>query len=86
MLFIINDNFDKQLKKLSKKFRLINSDFKEFKDNFNVSDWKHLWKWIYKFRIKNSSIPVWKSGWFRVIILSKTKKVSINILKNQGSV
>ncbi len=71
MLFILKEPFNKQLNKLFKKYNLILNDFADFKSNFNINSWKHLGKWIYKFRIKNSSIPVWKSWWFRIIILIK---------------
>ncbi len=74
MLFIIKEQFEKQLKNLSKKYKLLLDDFENFKLNFSIQDWKHLWKWIYKFRMKNSSIPVWKSWWFRIILLLKIEE------------
>lgn len=74
MLFIIKEHFEKQLKNLSKKYKLILDDFENFQLNFNILEWKHLWKWIYKFRMKNSSIPVWKSGWFRIILFLKVEE------------
>lgn len=71
MIFIIKDNFEQELKKLSKKYKLIFDDFDYFKKTFDINNWKHLWKWIYKFRLKNSSTPVWKSWGFRIIMLAK---------------
>jgi len=73
MIFIIKDSFDKQIQDLSKKYKLIFDDFSEFKEKFDIREWKHLWKWIYKFRVKNSSIPTWKSWWFRIILLVKVE-------------
>ena len=77
MRFVIKDNFNKQLNNLFKKYNLILEDFENFKLNFNINSGIHLWKWIYKFRIKNSTIPTWKSWWFRIILL-------IRILENKA--
>ncbi len=77
MIFVIKDNFFKQLKVLVKKYKLIEQDFEDFKNNFNLSDWKHLWKWIYKFRMKNSSINSWKSWGFRIILLVKITDLKV---------
>ena len=74
MIFLIKEHFEKQLNNLSKRYKLLNDDFENFKSNFNILEWKYLWKWIYKFRMKNSSIPVWKSGWFRIILLLKIEE------------
>ena len=77
MDFIISEYFLSKIKKLHKDFPKIESDFYDFQKNFVLENGKHLWKSIYKFRIKNSSIPTGKSGWFRIIIyvLIQEKKV-----------
>lgn len=77
MIFIIKNAFSKQLEDLSRKFKLIPKDFENFKKTFSLYDGKNLWKWIYKFRMKNSSIPVWKSWWFRIILLAKVEENKI---------
>ena len=65
-----SDNFLKEVKKLSKKFKLIKSDLKqaiidiEKKENLGVP----LGYNLYKKRVQNSSIPTGKSGGFRIII------------------
>ena len=88
-----SDNFLKEAKKLSKKFRLLKSDLEETlgeieqNNDFGV----FLGCNLFKKRIKNSSIPTGKSGGFRVIIYlqledkivlisiySKTKKESLS--------
>ncbi|MDP2090508.1 MAG: addiction module toxin RelE [Candidatus Gracilibacteria bacterium] len=74
MLFIIKEHFEKQLKNLSKKYKLILDDFENFQLNFNILEGKHLGKGIYKFRMKNSSIPVGKSGGFRIILFLKVEE------------
>ncbi|MDD2871753.1 MAG: hypothetical protein PHS49_07235 [Candidatus Gracilibacteria bacterium] len=74
MLFIIKEQFEKQLKNLSKKYKLLFDDFENFKLNFNIQDGKHLGKGIYKFRMKKSSIPVGKSGGFRIILFLKIEE------------
>lgn len=67
------DNFLKEAKKLSKKFRLLKSDLEqavlEIKqdNNFGV----FLGFNLFKKRIKNSSIPTGKSGGFRLIIYAQ---------------
>ena len=77
MIFVESDFFSKQLKKLEKKYPKIKDDFDNFKKDFNLGLWKNLWKDIYKFRIWNSSIPVWKRWWFRIILFFVVKKDKI---------
>ncbi len=77
MLFIVKDIFLKQIQELSKKYKYINDDFQDFKKTFSIQNGKHLWKWIYKFRMKNSSLLSWKSWWFRIILLVKIKENKI---------
>lgn len=68
-----SDNFLKEAKKLSKKFKLLKSDLQtavkeiEEKQDLGVS----LGYNLYKKRVKNSSIPTGKSGGFRIIIYQK---------------
>lgn len=70
-----SDNFLKEAKKLSKKFKLLKSDLQEAllqmeeKNDFGV----FLGSNLFKKRIKNSSIPTGKSGGFRVIIYEKVE-------------
>lgn len=68
MKFVLSQYFLGKIKYLKKHFPKIEADFKDFETNFLLEEWKHLWKSIYKFRMKNSSIPTGKSGWFRIII------------------
>ncbi len=61
--------FDKQIEKLEKNYPKIKSDLTFFEKNLlDESYFSELWHWIYKYRLKNSSIPVWKRGWFRIIL------------------
>jgi len=71
-----SENFLKEAKNLSKKFKLLKSDLKqaveeiESKNNLVVS----LGYNLYKKRVKNSSIPTGKSGGFRIIIYQKIEE------------
>ena len=69
--FIETSIFNNKLIWISKRFNKVDLDWNNFIENFEITFWIHLWEWIYKFRIKNSSIPTWKSWWFRVIYSSK---------------
>ena len=63
------DSFSKEVKKLSKKYKLLSSDLKELL-NILEKDPKagiELGNSCYKIRLANSSIPTGKSGGFRVI-------------------
>ncbi len=68
-----SDNFFKEAKKLSKKYKLLKSDLQEAveeieeKRDLGVS----LGFNLFKKRVPNSSIPTGKSGGFRVIIYEK---------------
>lgn len=70
MIVEYGDNFLREAKKLSKKFKLLKSDLRhaieeiETKNNLGVS----LGFNLFKKRVKNSSIPTGKSGGFRIII------------------
>lgn len=65
-----SDNFLREAKKLSKKFRLLKSDLEEaLKEIEQNNDFGvFLGCNLFKKRIQNSSIPTGKSGGFRVII------------------
>lgn len=88
-----SENFVKEAKKLSKKFRLLKDDLQEAvqeieeKKDLGIE----LGYNLYKKRLKNSSIPTGKSGGFRIIIykqiedeilfisiFSKTQKDNLN--------
>lgn len=73
MIIEYSDNFLKEAKKLSKKFRLLKSDLKEaIKEIEENNDFGvFLGLNLFKKRIKNSSIPTGKSGGFRVIIYAQ---------------
>lgn len=71
------DNFLKEVKKLSKRYKLIKNDLKvaieEIENgNFGID----LGFNLYKKRVANSSVPTGKSGGFRIIIY---KKIENNI-------
>ncbi|MEA3418613.1 MAG: hypothetical protein U9Q90_04365 [Campylobacterota bacterium] len=62
-------SFDKDVKKLKKRFSNIKHDLKELISELqnNPTLGTHLADGFYKIRLKNSSIPTGKSGGFRVI-------------------
>ncbi len=62
-------HFDKDVKKLKKRFPNIKNDLKELIVELKESPTlgTHLANGFYKIRLKNSSIPTGKSGGFRVI-------------------
>jgi hypothetical protein len=76
-----SDNFLKEVKKLSKKFKLLKLDLRQAideidnKDDLGVS----LGYDLYKKRVKNSSIPTGKSGGFRIIIYKQIENKIILI-------
>jgi hypothetical protein len=78
-----SDNFLKEAKKLSKKFKQLKTDLKEAVDEIeNKNDMGvPLGFNLFKKRVKNSSIPTGKSGGFRVVIYQhiKEKLVLISI-------
>lgn len=71
-----SDNFLKEAKKLSKKFKLLKSDLQsavkeiEEKQDLGVA----LGYNLYKKRVQNSSIPTGKSGGFRLIIYKQMEE------------
>lgn len=76
MKYVESPYFLNQLKKLSKRYLCIFDDYTYFKRNFS---WKYdaisLYGYLYKTRIRNSSIPVWKSWGFRIILFMKDEKI-----------
>ena len=60
--------FDKQVKDLRKKYKLLDEDLNDFFDNLNFYSYIELWDRVYKYGLKNSSVPTWKRWWFRIII------------------
>lgn len=71
-----SDNFLREAKKLSKKFKLLKDDLKEAVEQIEVQKdlGTPLGYNLYKKRVPNSSIPAGKSGGFRVIIYQKIKE------------
>ncbi len=69
--------FEKDDKKLKKKFPQIKADLTELikKLSLNPELGVHLGENIFKVRIPNSSIPTGKSGGFRVITYYKTDEI-----------
>lgn len=66
--------FEKDVKKLKKKFPKIKNDLVKFIDELSLNPELgiNLGENIFKVRIPNSSIPTGKSGGFRVITYYKT--------------
>ncbi len=81
MIVEFSDNFLKETKSLSKKFKLLKSDLRiaideiESSKDFGV----HLEFNLFKKRVKNSSIPTGKSGGFRIIIYQQLENKIILI-------
>jgi len=75
LLIEYSDNFLREAKKLSKKFKLLKDDLKSVIKSIeegNDLD-AYLGYNLYKKRVSNSSIPTGKSGGFRVIIYKKVE-------------
>lgn len=70
MIIEYSENFLKEAKQLSKKFKLLKSDLKQVVDEIETKNdlGVYLGFNLFKKRVKNSSIPTGKSGGFRVII------------------
>ena len=75
MNVLFSDNFLKEAKILSKKYKLLKSDLKEavteIENTINLG--VSLGFNLFKKRIKNSSIPAGKSGGFRIIIFQQVE-------------
>ena len=65
--------FNNQFEKLRKKFPKILNDFDVFQKNIDLEPFSDLWNWVFKYRLKNSSIPTWKRSGFRIIVLHLDK-------------
>jgi len=79
---IPSDTFEKEVKKLSKKYKKIKSDLQSFLKELqkNPTMGTPLGNNCYKVRVANSSIPTGKSGGFRIITLIKVEKEKIFLL------
>ena len=81
MNILLSDNFLKEAKQLSKKYKLLKDNLKEVVNemqdtrDFGVS----LGFNLFKKRVKNSSIPTGKSGGFRIIIFEQLENKIILI-------
>lgn len=97
---IVSPTFEKEVKKLKKRYKKISFDLKSLITNLYVNPklGTPLGNEIYKIRIPNSSIPTGKSGGFRVItyhiinekiylltIYSKSDKESISSKEIENS-
>ena len=73
MKILFSDNFLKEAKALSKKYKLLKSDLKQVIVEIEIAKdlGVPLGLNLFKKRIKNSSIPIGKSGGFRVIIFEQ---------------
>lgn len=76
-----SDNFLKEAKKLSKKYKLLKTDLQQALNEITINQdlGVYLGCYLYKKRVKNSSIPTGKSGGFRVIIYRQVEKKIILI-------
>lgn len=76
-----SDNFLKEAKKLSKKYKLLKIDLQQAVNEITTNEdlGVYLGCDLYKKRIKNSLIPTGKSGRFRVIIYKRVEEKTILI-------
>ena len=74
--------FEKELKRLAKKYKKIADDLTLFKQEIlkNPVMGISLGNHCYKIRVPNSSVPTGKSGGFRIITLVKVEKEKIILL------
>ena len=79
---IPSDTFEKDAKRLFKKYKKIKSDLQSFLKELqkNPTIGTPLGNNCYKVRVTNSSIPTGKSGGFRIITLIKVEKEKIFLL------
>jgi len=79
---IPSETFEKDVKKLNKKYKKIKSDLQSFLKELqkNPTIGTPLGNNCYKVRVANSSIPTGKSGGFRIITLIKVEKEKIFLL------
>ena len=85
MIIEYADNFLKEAKQLSKKFKLLKSDLKQAVDEIETKNdlGVYLGFNLFKKRVKNSSIPTGKSGGFRVIIYQQIENKIVLIVGTQ---
>ena len=74
--------FQKEFKKLKRKFRKIGKDLENLIDELEKNPFSGtpLGNSCYKIRVPNSSIPTGKSGGFRTISLIKIEKETVILL------
>jgi hypothetical protein len=60
--------FQEQIEKQLKNFPKIENDVSIFLNNIDHNQWQFLGAGLYKFRIKNSSIPTGKRDGYRIIV------------------
>ena len=75
MKIIKTNFFGSQVLDLLKKYKLLLDDLKFFEDNLDLEPFSDLWNNIFKYRIRNSSIPTWKRWWFRIIVKKYFDKI-----------
>lgn len=82
MTIDVSPRFEKELKRLAKKYKKIADDLRLFKRDIlqNPQLGTPIGHDCYKVRLPNSSIPTGKSGGFRVITLLKIGKERIVLL------
>lgn len=70
MIIEYSDNFLKEAKQLSKKFKLLKADLQQAVKEIETQNdlGVYLGFNLFKKRVKNSSVPTGKSGGFRIII------------------
>jgi hypothetical protein len=61
--------FQNQVNNLLKNFPKLEDDLQLFEESVSLEPFSSLWNNVYKFRLKNSSIPTWKRSGFRLIVL-----------------
>jgi len=76
LTIVATPEFQKSVKKLFKRYKLIAKDLadleKELQQNTHAGI--ELGNGLFKIRLKNSSVPIGKSGGFRVIYFLRTQK------------
>lgn len=81
MIIEYSDNFLKEAKQLSKKFKLIKADLQQAVKEIETQNdlGVYLGFNLFKKRVKNSSVPTGKSGGFRIIIYQQIENKIILI-------
>ena len=75
MIIEYSDSFLKEAKKLSKKFKQLKPDLKQAVEEIEIKNDLGIYLGfnLFKKRVKNSSIPMGKSGGFRIIIYKQVE-------------